>query len=156
MRSFGLDPFSLGRILTVAAVAAKTDQRLRVLVPRPPTLLLPIPVPGLFYLTLHSVFSGLPLHASGPQIGTEINLATASQVRLKTLMGTGMEKGRQRGRERNRERPMQLLGRGQRQLVTRDLLQLRRLGANVAHEITRCTALLTLYSAYGVVLRGAT
>lgn len=29
-----------------------------------------------------SIFSGLPLLASGAQIGTEINLATASQVRL--------------------------------------------------------------------------
>lgn len=88
----------------------------------PPNLLLPIPVPQWFYLTLHSVFSGLPLHASGPQIGTEINLATASQVRLKTLMGMGMKKkaGRERGSERDRERLMQLLGKGQ--LVTRDIL----------------------------------
>lgn len=88
----------------------------------PTTLLLPIPVPRWFYLTLHSVFSGLPLHASGPQIGTEINLATASQVRLKNPDGDGDEKkaGRGREREKERERLMQLLGRGQ--LVTRDIL----------------------------------
>lgn len=64
-------------------------------------------LPPLIILTVHSVFSGLPLHASGAQIGTEINLAAAREGQGQTA--ALIKRKRQRMRKRKSEWGVQLL-----------------------------------------------